>query len=186
MNSLDDLPEDVMIVLMEILCRISEVSIIVFAHVSKSCYRLSKRCAIQHKINRKLLCHKSAAEGSLEVLKWARSNGCVWDWRTCAYAAQNGHLEVLKWTRSNDCEWNSWTCIWAALNGHLEVLKWATSNGCDLDSRVCFWAAENGHLEVLKWARSKGCNWSPYTEVLAKQKWPNIFSVKPGPSLVKP
>ena len=47
---------------------------------------------------------------------------------------ENGHLEVLKWARENGCEWNSWTCAYAAQNGHLEVLKWARENGCEWDS----------------------------------------------------
>ena len=52
-------------------------------------------------------------------------------------AALNGHLEVLKWARENGCEWNSNTCANAALNGHLEVLKWARENGCEWDSDTC-------------------------------------------------
>jgi phosphoserine aminotransferase len=49
---------------------------------------------------------------------------------TCSYAAENGNLEVLKWARENGCEWESNTCSCAAWNGHLEVLKWAKNNGC--------------------------------------------------------
>ena len=45
-------------------------------------------------------------------------------------AALNGHLEVLKWARENGCPWDSFTCSYAALNGHLEVLRWAKENGC--------------------------------------------------------
>src|SRR5690349_14049438 len=33
--------------------------------------------------------------GYLEVLQWARANGCPWDERTCLNAAADGHLEVL-------------------------------------------------------------------------------------------
>ena len=44
--------------------------------------------------------------GHLEVLKWARANGCPWDEGTCAYAAEGGHLEVLKWARENGCPWD--------------------------------------------------------------------------------
>ncbi len=33
--------------------------------------------------------------GHLEILKWARANGCKWDESTCAAAARNGHLEVV-------------------------------------------------------------------------------------------
>jgi hypothetical protein len=40
-------------------------------------------------------------------------------------------LEVLKWARENGCEWNADVCANAALNGHLEVLKWARENGCE-------------------------------------------------------
>ena len=51
----------------------------------------------------------------------------------CANAALNGHLEMLKWARENGCDWNSDTCANAAINGHLEVLKWARENGCQWD-----------------------------------------------------
>ena len=32
---------------------------------------------------------------SVELLAWARENGCPWIARTCAFIAQNGHLQVL-------------------------------------------------------------------------------------------
>ena len=75
---------------------------------------------------------------------------------TCIYAAQNGHLEVLKWARENGCPWDEDTCVYAAENGHLEVLKWARENGCPWNEWICVYAAEKGHLEVLKWARENG------------------------------
>jgi len=33
----------------------------------------------------------------VEVLKWARENGCPWAETTCSEAAYGGHLEVLSW-----------------------------------------------------------------------------------------
>ena len=33
---------------------------------------------------------------------------------TCQNAAENGHLEVLKWARENGCPWNELTCSCAA------------------------------------------------------------------------
>jgi len=54
---------------------------------------------------------------------------------TCAYAAEGGHLEVLKWARENGCPWDKQTCAYAAKGGHLEVLKWARENGCPWDER---------------------------------------------------
>ena len=53
-----------------------------------------------------------------------------WDEDTCMSAAEHGHLEVLKWARSNGCPWNEKTCANAASGGHLEILKWARENGC--------------------------------------------------------
>ena len=48
----------------------------------------------------------------------------------CNFAAQYGHLEVLQWARLNGCPWDELTCILAANNGHLDVLQWARLNGC--------------------------------------------------------
>ena len=53
-----------------------------------------------------------------------------WNSSTCSSAAKNGHLDVLKWARENGCEWDSWTCSNAAKNGHLDVLEWVRENGC--------------------------------------------------------
>ena len=45
-------------------------------------------------------------------------------------AAKGGHLEMLQWARANGCPWIEQTCENAELCGHLEVLKWAIGNGC--------------------------------------------------------
>ena len=37
---------------------------------------------------------------------------------TCE-AAYGGHLEILKWARENGCRWDSWTCGYAAKNGRV-------------------------------------------------------------------
>ena len=97
------------------------------------------------------LCEDAARGGHLEMLKWARENGCPWDELTCAaIAAYGGHLEVLKWARENDCPWEELTC--AAI------------------------AAYGGHLEVLKWARENGCPWDENTRQLATKQWPEVFA----------
>ena len=48
-------------------------------------------------------CADAAAEGHLNVLRWARENGCPWDERTCKLAAEEGHLEVFNWACANGC-----------------------------------------------------------------------------------
>jgi len=115
--------------------------------------------------------------GCIELLAWAKWNGCPWDERTCARVAEGGHLDVLKWARERNCPWDDLTCLYAAQGGHLEVLQWARQHGCEWDEWTCTHAAAQGHLEVLRWAREHGCEWDKecvrncaagYTEVL---KW---------------
>jgi hypothetical protein len=46
-------------------------------------------------------------------------------------AAQGGHLEVIQWARANGCPWDEHTMLVSvAHGGHLEVLKWLRENGC--------------------------------------------------------
>ena len=71
-----------------------------------------------------------AASGNLNLLKWARVNGCDWNTLTCSIAAARGHLNVLKWAHKNGCDWDSRTCSNAEAKGHLDILKWALANGC--------------------------------------------------------
>src|SRR5580698_3627716 len=52
--------------------------------------------------------------GYLNIVQWARENGCNWDSLTCSCAALGGHFEVLKWARENGCDWNYLTCSGAA------------------------------------------------------------------------
>ena len=67
--------------------------------------------------NKTILCGELSKSGNLEVLKWARENGCQWNSSTCSNAASGGHLEVLKWARDNGCKWDINTCYNAAGGG---------------------------------------------------------------------
>ncbi len=75
------------------------------------------------------------------------------------YLAYEGLLNVLQWARSQGCPWDEWACANAARGGHLEVLQWARSQGCPWDEDTCANAARGGHLEVLQWLKSQGCPW---------------------------
>jgi hypothetical protein len=99
-----------------------------------------------------MVCSGAAAGGHLEVLKWARDNGCPWDEETCSEAVESGHLEILKYLRSQGCPWDAWACLIAAEGGHLEILKWIYEQGDPWSRQVYTRAAYNGHLEILKWA----------------------------------
>ena len=82
----------------------------------------------------------------------------VWAWNSklCAHAAKGGHLEVLLWARKQGCAWNEGTCTWAAHNGHLEVLQWARANGCPWNRDTLIEARAGVHPEVLNWAIANG------------------------------
>jgi hypothetical protein len=43
--------------------------------------------------------------------------------RLCEAAARGGHLEMLQWARANGCPWNEMTCSGAVTGGHLDVLQ---------------------------------------------------------------
>ena len=66
-----------------------------------------------------MVCSYAALGGHLEVLQWARANGCPWDEDTCSAAANRGHLEVLQWARANGCPWGEETC-----EAKFKVLQW--------------------------------------------------------------
>ena len=74
----------------------------------------------------------------MEVLRWARDNGCPWQAdEICDMAAQCGHLSVLKYARSQGCPWDAEITDWAASCGHLEMLRWLRYEGCPWDKEEC-------------------------------------------------
>ena len=76
------------------------------------------------------------------------------DLDVCYSAASEGHLEVLRWARSQGCPWdNDLTCA-AACNGHLKLLNWLIKEGCPYDKGECRGAAVRGGeraRKVLEW-----------------------------------
>ena len=105
------------------------------------------------------MCDLVARRGRLEVLQWARGQGCPWDWRTCSWAAKGGHLSTLQFLREHGCPWDEATCSRAAEGGHLSTLQWAHEHGCPWDAATCIFASEGGHLPTLQWAHEHGCPW---------------------------
>src|SRR5579872_4997635 len=154
---LEQLPEDLITVLLQSLYDISKTSLIVFAYINKSCHQKTSKFAIKYHIKRPLKSRDVALEGFLNVLKWFQFVVDPFDFFTCANAALNGHLDILKWARLMGYSWNWKTCAFAAQNGHIDILIWAKSNGCQCDHKTCMYAAEYGQLAVLEWAISQGC-----------------------------
>ena len=143
----------------------------VFHAVKFGCFGTLKRLLRENDPYCASICAEAAKRGHLEMLQWARANGCPWHEGTCWQAALAGRLEVLQWARANGCPWNEVACAHAALGGHLEVLQWARANGCPWDEKTCAMAARKGHLQVLQWARANGCPWCEKTCEYAARKW---------------
>ena len=57
-----------------------------------------------------------------------------WNEAACAHAALGGHLEVLQWARANGCPWNKYTIVRACQYGHDDVVIWAKTNGAPDES----------------------------------------------------
>jgi|SRR5579872_6912883 len=171
---MEELPEDLIKVILDALCRISKVSVVVLAHVSEFWYRRVREYAGQNKINRVIECHQIAKIGSKKMLKWAKSMGYHWDIRMCACAAAEcGSMEIIKWIRPKDCKYGSLLCTKAAKNGHLHFLMMVVSDGGKWNHHTCASAAiTGGHLEVFRWIMANSTV-SPATVLSAKQKWPN-------------
>lgn len=68
-------------------------------------------------------------------------------------AALYGHLEILKYARANGCPWNDRIPVCAILGGHLEILKWARENGYEWSEEVTLAAVSTANLEVLVWLK---------------------------------
>jgi len=72
----------------------------------------------------------------IEVLQWARANGCPWDKRTCHAAAEVGHLEVLQWACANGCPCDEKQLHIAAGMGHEAVLRVLIEAGADVNKAI--------------------------------------------------
>src|SRR3984885_15425533 len=116
-----------------ILSNVGKVEFVIMTRVCKI-WKIIIRSFCSCFIKKEEFINSVAQLGYLNIIQWARENGCDWDSLTCSYAAKGGHLEVLKWAHENGCHWNYRTCSSAAQGGHLEVLKWARENGFDWDS----------------------------------------------------
>ena len=103
----------------------------------------------------------AAQGGYLDVLRWAREQGCTWSATACAAAAEGGHEDVLRRLRQLGCPWGVGTCSAAARGGHLDMLMWAREQGCPLEGvhvNVCSDAGgcerERAHLLQGRWGRA--------------------------------
>ncbi|CAN0562518.1 unnamed protein product, partial [Laminaria digitata] len=86
---------------------------------------------------------------------------CPWNRSTCCRAAHNGHLEVLEWARLNGCsdmEFDfSLFFTGSAAAGRLDILQWPRAEGCPWDHHTYEEPRRLGHGDVMNWASLNGC-----------------------------
>ena len=103
-------------------------------------------------------------------------SGCEWNEMVCEEAAGFGELELLKWAREQGCPWDFHTVECAVIGGNLGTVQWICGNwdkgpaGClpfretdshppDLNRELTNKAARHGHVEVLIWLIANGCQY---------------------------
>ena len=103
---------------------------------------------------------KLSENGNLEMLKWAAERGCHIDYDTCDNAAFLGRLDIIQWARDRKVEWSSYTCARAVSGGHFDLLKWLVAHGCPLRNEAALTATNVGRLDILMWLKEHGCQLS--------------------------
>lgn len=58
-----DFPKEILEIIVQQLCNMSQTSVVVLAHTNKLFYVISRKCAKDNKINRKISCSEIALEG---------------------------------------------------------------------------------------------------------------------------
>ena len=105
----------------------------------------------------------AAAGGHLELLQWARANGCPWDEDTFVRAAHGGHLEVVLEAvfdinkATDDINTPGMTpLLSAAQQGHEAVVQALIEAGVDVNKAnhkvetPVYIAAKKGHKAVVR------------------------------------
>jgi hypothetical protein len=92
----------------------------------------------------------------VELLQWARSNGCDWSATTCCLAAAQGKLETLQWLHASGCPWDERVCLCAAAHGYLLILQWSRIMNCPWNIDECLrWSIGGQHIQVAEWIRAQ-------------------------------
>jgi hypothetical protein len=112
------------------------------------------------------LCTVAAHRGHLEMLQWARTQGCQWGPSTYCKAAHDGHtghIKILDHLRDSGWEFpeddGGGILGWGARGSHIDVPKCGLENDCQWSIHDCSGAAFYSRLEALKWMRSNGAPW---------------------------
>jgi hypothetical protein len=94
------------------------------------------------------------------------------------HAAGHGNLELLKWARENGCPWNDRTPVNAAITGKLETLEWLHENECPFNEDACRHAFDEEHWDCLEYLVDNELpGWEKYNEETSERysRWANYY-----------
>ena len=69
----------------------------------------------------------------------------------CEYIAKQGSIDLMKWARDEGCPWNIHVPYKAAHHGHIALLTWLSDNSCPISYRAAHAAAKGGHIHIIEW-----------------------------------
>jgi len=109
-------------------------------------------------------CSHAARDGNLVVLELLYNTGCPLRGAvSMVAAAAGGHLDVMRWLRKRGCmfdlSWYAKSSDFAVKGGHLEVIKWLHESGGAFDTDSSRRAAFYGKLDILKFLYSHNLCW---------------------------
>lgn len=94
--------------------------------------------------------------GMLPCLKWMHTLNVKMDYQVINNAAANGHMDVLKWAwdEGGPAEFSNCALVNAAANGHEDVVWWLRGHLCPFHAQAMVNASKYGHLHIMKLLKS--------------------------------
>ncbi|KAL1448221.1 hypothetical protein WDU94_000602 [Cyamophila willieti] len=116
--------------------------------------------------NEKIVLQYFIEQNNIVDLKrvWENSEFKTWPEDSTSRAAFNGSIEILRFLREEGCPWGKETTAWAAERGHLKCLQYLIEEKCPWDPKTTERAALRGQLEILKFLKTTDCPWSKWTK----------------------
>lgn len=93
------------------------------------------------------LCYTAAKKGHMHMLIWLKEYGFTFDKRVYAGAAMGGFMDIIKWAKKNGCPTNS-LFLPNLASKYPEIVRWFLKHDAKWDHTL--YAIKNGHLDALK------------------------------------
>ncbi len=122
-------------------------------------------------------CEHAILSGEIDVLKFVKSKGCLWDSGTADFAAGCGHLHILKFIVKNGCKPSAYATSAAAKGGYSDILDWLLINNYKMDYYLYRNAILGGSLPCLQLAIQNGCFFDVSDAYLAAARWNHLHMI---------